>query len=221
MIGRIYHIVNKTTNCVVKVGSTIRSLEKRWSFYDKNFSNHFIRLVKELQSSELDWYDSENSNCPFLWHLAAAEHLEIARMKTFHSGPLSNKMSPLVQKFTGFDANEAAKIGGIIGGSKARDEKLGIHNPDFDRASAARRSGLQNVESGHLQSISSKGGLACGAMMQEKKLGIFSPDYDRVAAGRKYGKISGKIGGPKGMHIRWHVNRSLFSQNCKHCIEAV
>jgi hypothetical protein len=35
MIGRIYHVVDKTTGQVVKVGSTIRTLEKRWNFYDK------------------------------------------------------------------------------------------------------------------------------------------------------------------------------------------
>ena len=221
IIGSIYHVVNKTTNQVVKVGSTIRTLEKRWSFYDKNFSNHYLRLVKEIESSDLDWYDSENSDCPFLWHLYAAEHLEIVRAGTFNNGPLSNKISPLVQKYIGFDASEFAKAGGAAGGIKTRNEGLGIHSPNFDRVPGARKGGLKNVESGHLQSISSKGGLTCGAMMQEKKLGIFSPDYDRVAAGRKYGKISGKIGGPKGMHIRWHVNRSLVSQNCKHCIEAV
>ena len=217
IVGRIYHVVNKTTNKAVKVGSTVRTLEKRWSFYTDNFSNHFLRLVKEIQSNDFDWYDSENSNCPFLWHLAAAEHMEIVRMRTFNSGPLSNKISPLVQKYIGFDANEAAKIGGIAGGIKAREEKLGIHNPVFDRRAAARRGGLKNVESGHLQSISSKGGLACGSLMEKEKKGIFSPDYDRKAAGAIYGKISGKIGGPKGMHIRWHVNRRVTSPNCVHC----
>lgn len=90
----------------------------------------------------------------------------------------------------------------------------------LDYSAIASVGGQKSVESGHLQSISSKGGLACGAMMQEKKLGIFSPDYNRVAAGRKFGKISGKIGGPKGMHIRWHVNRGTTSSQCKHCTEA-
>jgi len=213
--------VDKTTNEVVKIGSTIRPLEKRWEFYDKKkFSNHFLRLAKEIISSEQDWYDSENSDCPFLWHLMASEHMEIVRMKTFNSGPLSNKLSPLVQKFVGFDANAFAKIGGKIGGTKQRDEKLGIHNPDFDHVPGARKGGLKNVESGHLKVISSKGGLACGALMQEQKKGIFSSDYDRIAAGRKYGRISGKIGGPKGMHTRWHVNRGIISSNCKHCAEA-
>jgi hypothetical protein len=217
IIGRVYHVVNKTTGSVVKVGSTIRTLEKRWLSYNENFSNHFLRLAKEIASSELDQYDSENSDCPFLWHLAAAEHMEITRAGTFSGGPLSNKMSPLLQKFVGFDASESARIGGTAGGLKTRDEKLGIHNPSFDKSIGARKGGLKNVESGHLQSISSKGGLACGALMEKEKKGIFSPNYDRVAAGAKYGKISGKIGGPKGMHTRWHVRRDLTSPSCKYC----
>jgi hypothetical protein len=90
----------------------------------------------------------------------------------------------------------------------------------LDYSAIASVGGLKNVESGHLQSISSKGGIACGALMEKEKKGIFSPEYDRVAAGRKFGKISGKIGGPKGMHIRWHVNRGVISSQCKHCTEA-
>lgn len=219
IIGRIYHVVNKTTSQIVKVGSTIRALEKRWSFYPKNYSNHFLRLVKEIVSSDLDWYDPKNSGCPFLWHLVAAEHLEAVRMETFNNGPLSNKISPLLQKYTGFDSSSFAKAGGEVGGIKTRDKKLGIHNPKFNKTVAARKGGLKSVESGHLQSVSSKGGLACGALMEKEKKGIFSPDYDRVAAGRKYGKISGKIGGPKGMHTRWHVNRGLVSNQCKYCTQ--
>jgi hypothetical protein len=216
--GRIYCVVDKATEQVVKVGSTIRTLEKRWSFYDKEkFSNHYLRLVKEIKSSEEDWYDPENSDCPFLWHLMAAEHLEIVKAKTFDSGSFSNRVSPLVQKFGGFDAIEAGKIGALIGGYASLDMLRGIHNPDFDHTPGARKGGLKNVESGHLQSISSKGGKACGALMEKEKKGIFSPNYDRVAAGRKYGKISGKIGGPKGMHTRWHVNRGIVSSQCKHC----
>lgn len=221
MIGRIYQVVDKTTGEIVKVGSTIRTLEKRWNFYDKEkFPNHFLALIKIIESSDLDWYDKEDAKCPFLWHLAASEHIEIARARTFNNSPLSNKQSPLVQKFVGFDANESAKVGGVAGGIKSRDKGLGIHNPNFDKAAAGRISGLGNVRSGHLKSISSKGGLACSALMEKEKKGIFSPDYDRVAAGRKYGKISGKIGGPKGMHTRWHVNRRLTSPNCAHCAKS-
>lgn len=218
IIGRVYHVVDKTTGEVVKVGSTIRTLEKRWTAYDKiKYSNHFLRLARTIESSDFDLYNSEDLRCPFHWHLVAAEHLEIFKMGTWRKSPLSNLLSPLVQKCRGFDKTGVVKAGGVLGGALSQKNKLGIHNPDFDRTSASRKGGLANVESGHLQSISSKGGLACGALMEKEKKGIFSPDYDRVAAGRKYGKISGKIGGPKGMHIRWHVNRGLISDSCRHC----
>jgi hypothetical protein len=220
IIGRIYHVVDKTTGDIVKVGSTIRSLKNRWDFYDKKkFSNHFLRLAKEITSSDFDWYDSENPYCPFLWHLMAAEHLEIVRMKTFSDSVFSNKVSPLVQKFSGFDGIEAGKIGALAGGYASRDMQKGIHNPDFDHVPGARKGGLKNVASGHLQSISSSGGKACGALMEKEKKGIFSPDYDRKAAGAKYGKISGKVGGPKGMHNRWHINQGKVNPRCDLCSE--
>jgi hypothetical protein len=179
----------------------------------KKFSDHFLRLVKEIESSEFDWYDPENSDCPFLWHLVAAEHMEIARMRTLNNGPLSNKLSPLVQKYIGFDANESAKIGGKLGGIKQRDEKLGIHKPDFDRISAARKGGLANVASGHLRSISSAGGKASGAIVGKR-----NAESGRMREVQKMGLgKGGKIGGPKGMHIRWHVNRGIVSPACIHC----
>ena len=185
MIGHIYHVVDKTTGEVVKVGSTVRALEVRWREYDKTkYSNHFLKLAKTIED------DSDD----FLWHLVASEHMEILRANTFRNGPLSNQFSPLDQKYFGL-TSEFGAVGG-------------------------RMAGRMMVESGHLRSISSKGGLACGALMEKEKKGIFSPDYDRVAAGRVYGKISGKIGGPKGMHTRWHISRGLTSQNCKYCTEA-
>jgi len=217
IIGRIYHVVNKVTGVVVKVGSTIRSLEKRWEFYSKNFSNHFLLLVKEIESSEEDWYDSDNSDCPFLWHLAAAEHLEICRMRTINSGPLSNKISPLVQKHSGFDANEASKAGGLIGGAITRDKKLGIHNPNFDRRAASRKGGLRNVESGHLKSISSKGGKVAGSLVGTRNR---ESGWMKKVQLMGLGK-GGKIGGPKGMHTRWHVNRGIVSNQCKYCVGTI
>jgi hypothetical protein len=220
MIGIIYHVIDKTTDKVIRVGSTIRSLKIRWSMYDKKkFSNHFLREAKRIESNLLNEYDKENPRCPFLWHLVAAEHVEMIRMNTYRTSPLANQLSPLQQKYIGFDAWENAKIGASIGGKASFEQKRGIHNPKFDKTGASRKGGIANVESGHLQFISSKGGLACGALMEKEKKGIFSPDYDRVAAGRKYGKISGKIGGPKGMHNRWHVNQNKPNPRCALCSE--
>jgi hypothetical protein len=223
IIGRIYHVVNKTTGAVVKVGSTIRTLEKRWACYDKNFSNHFLRLVKEIQSSDLDWYDSESSDCPFLWHLAAAEHMEIVRRGTFNNGPLSNKISPLVQKYVGFDANEFAKAGGVAAGAKTRDEKLGIHNPKFDRVNSGRKGGLANVVSGHLQRISSAGGKVSGLIQgrkhAENKTGICGRSYEKMLSDSKKSEKARVAGARLFLHTRWHVNRGVASPTCKHCLE--
>ena len=195
IIGRVYHVVDKTTGEVVKVGSTIRTLEKRWNFYDKEkFSNHFLRLVKEIKSSDLDWYDPDNSKCPFLWHLMASEHMEIVRAGTFNSGPLSNKLSPLVQKYNGFDANEAAKLGGVTGGFATWNKKTGIHSPDFDRAPTSRKVGLHNVKNGHLAAISSAGGKVSGLIQGRKN----------AESGRM--REVQKMGLGAGAHTNWHIN---------------
>lgn len=218
--GIVYHVVDKTTGEVVKVGSTIRSLEERWNEYDKNkFSNHFLRVVKTIESSESDCYSPNDAKCPFLWHLIAAEHMEITRMRTFCNGPLSNKLSPLVQKYSGFDANEWAKIGGRMGGEvggiKARNEKLGIFK---SHSEVSRKGGLSNVKSGHLRRISSAGGKASGPIQgrknAENKTGFCGRSFAKMS---EDGKKSGKIGGPKGMHVRWHVNRGIISPACKYC----
>src|ERR1700676_29846 len=194
MIGIIYHVVDKTSGEVIRVGSTIRALETRWSMYDKNkFSNHFLREVKRIESSTIDEYSKENPYCSFLWHLVSSEHMEMIRMNTYRTGPLANMLSPIQQKYVGFDGWGMAMRGGEI----SKQKKSGIHSMSVEARQAAGRKGgrivgQKNVESGHLKSISSKGGLACGALMEKEKKGIFSPNYDRVAAGRKYGKISGK-----------------------------
>ena len=216
IIGRIYHVVDKTTGEVVKVGSTIRTLEKRWNFYDKEkFSNHFLRLVKEIESSDLDWYSPDDSKCPFLWHLAASEHMEIVRIGTFNNGRLSNKLSPLIQKYIGFDANEAAKFGGAMGGIVTRDKKVGIHNPDFDHGVTGRINGLANVRSGHLRRISSSGGKVSGAIQGQKN----------AESGRM--REVQKMGLGIGAHTNWHVNGAYsktgnwispkINPNCKFC----
>lgn len=216
MIGRIYHVVDRATNQTVKVGSTIRTLEERWKTYDKEkFSNHYLELVKEIQNNDFDYYDPNDANCPFLWHLLASEHLEMIKCGTYQNGPLSNKLSPLVQKYIGFDAVEASKLGGRIGGLLSRDTKIGIHSPNFNRSSTGRKSGLKNVKSGHLKSISSLGGKASGPISGKRNAESgWMLKVQKMGLGK-----GGKIGGPKGMHTRWHVNRNVVSPNCKYCSE--
>jgi hypothetical protein len=105
IVGRIYDIVDKTTGEIVKVGSTIRSLKKRFSYpdYRTKYVNHFIREFKTIQSSDADWYEQGNPFCPFLWHLVASEHIRMLEAGTYRKDRFSNKWSPLNQKYHGFD----------------------------------------------------------------------------------------------------------------------
>jgi hypothetical protein len=214
MIGIIYHVVDKNTNNVIKVGSTTKTLEKRWWTYDKKrYPNHFLREVKRIESSELDLYDKNNPLCPFLWHLVAAEHMEMVRQNTFRIGSISNHISPLQQKAIGFDAWENAKIGGYASGPLSVQNKTGINNPSFDRVTNGRKGGLSNVKSGHLQRISAAGGRASGVVQGRK-----NAESGRMREVQKLGLgLGGKIGGPKGMHTRWHVRRGIVSPACSLC----
>lgn len=214
MTGYVYHVMDKMNGEVVKVGSTTRPVEERWKEYNKTrYFNHFILEVRVLESSELDWYEPGNSDSPFLWHLIAIEHIEMLKQGTFRKGNLSNKISPLVQKSVGFDGLKMASIGGKIAGKLSVENKTGIHSPSFDRKANGYLGGIKNVESGHLQRISSAGGKASGAIQGRK-----NAESGRMREVQKMGLgLGGKIGGPKGMHTRWHVRRGIVSPTCKLC----
>lgn len=222
IVGRIYHVVDRTTGEVVKVGSTIRSLRARFnhSDYKTKYKNHFLSDVKILVSNDLDPYNPEDPYCPFLWHLVASEHLEMIRANTFRNHNLSNKQSPLDQKLFGFfGARDLSVLGGKIGGRK-------------------------NVLSGHLKSISSKGGQAAGLIngrlngliLARLKKGVCDP---KIASkgGQLGGPVSGRIAVSTGQlaslrtpqhqsaaarvsnHIRWHINRNTVNPKCSLCNE--
>ena len=174
IIGKIYHVVDNTTNEVIKVGSTIRRVEQRFNQtdYKKRYTNHRIVEVKRIESTDLDWYDSKDAYCPFLWHLVASEHIEMLRAGTYRSNALSNLLSPLLQKYySKFGLSEFSSIGGTRGGQS-------------------------NVFSGHLRSISSKGGKSGnpsvkrrnGLNLMKQKRGVFAPGI---------ASLGGKMGGPK------------------------
>lgn len=193
--GRIYHVVDKTTGEVVKIGSTLKSLAKRFnkSDYQRTHRNHFLREIKQIGSSDLDWYEKGNPYCPFLWHLFASEHMEMVKMGTYRNSQLSNWVSPLMQKFYGFDSS--------VGSSKA---------------------GKKNIETGHLEKIRNRrtpeskrkqglwlgenygsiGGKIASANAIKNKTGLFarSPEQiskDAALGGRVGGKIVGPIWGRK------------------------
>ena len=220
--GRIYHVVDKSTNKVIKVGSTTRLLSQRFrqSDYKNKYTNHFLAEVKTFKSSDLDWYDPKDSSCPFLWHLVCAEHIEMLKMDTYRKGPLSNFFSPIDQKvFSKFGLSELSSLGGKIGGRT-------------------------NVNSGHLKSISSKGGSA-GGPSNGKKNGLVLAQQGRGICAAGMASKGGKVGGPKAgriavdsgqlnslrtfehqskasqssNHIRWHLNRNIINPSCRLCKE--
>ena len=225
VVGKIYRVVDKATNKIVKIGSTTRTIQQRFgqSDYKRKYKNHFVEEVKTISSSELDWYDPNDSYCPFLWHLAASEHLEMLSARTFRTSDLSNLFSPLDQKFFNrFGSHHLSSLGGQIGGRT-------------------------HVSSGHLKSISSKGGLSSGpsngrvngtALFKAKK-GLFKYPSIAVRGGKAGGRVSGRIAVESGQlaslrttehqskasksanHNRWHLNRNIVNPNCSLCNEAL
>lgn len=222
VVGRIYHVVDKTNGEVVKVGSTIVSLRRRFQSHDykKRYTNHFLSLVKEIRSSQLDWYEKNNRHCPFLWHLVASEHLEMLAANTFKITYLSNQISPLDQKFSGFYGSSGGAIGGrIVGGSKEgreRMSRLGKSITPEERVRRARVAGLMCAASGHIQRLQKQflgvGGLVGGKRNAE------SGHCARIAY--LGGLAGGKTGSAKTNHIRWHERRNKFDINCSHCKES-
>jgi hypothetical protein len=218
--GRIYHIVDKLTGRAIKVGSTTRRIEQRFgqSDYRKKYTHHKIVEVKQIQSTDLDWYDPKDAYCPFLWHLVASEHIEMLRVGSYRSTPLSNMISPLLQKYRSkFGLSEFSSQGG-------------------------RKGGRSNVVSGHLRSISSKGGKSGdgvakrrnGLDLLKQKRGVFAPGIASLGGligGPKAGRIaveSGQlarlrtsehqsIASKTANHNRWHVKRNIKNPECKLC----
>lgn len=220
IIGRIYHVVDKTTGEVVKVGSTIQTLAKRFGTgYKRKHSNHFLREVRIIQSGDFDWYKKGDSYCPFLWHLVTAEHIEMLAMDTFRKGPLSNQESPLDQKFRGFDGSEYGRIGALATSRETR-VRGGI------------TTGQRNAASGYMSKLGKnplyrethvQNGRIAGRKRVES--GFFSSEHQS-----KVGRISGKISGRKnaesghcariaglGGHTRWHVKKGVISKSCGLC----
>lgn len=235
--GRIYHVVDKTTGDVVKVGSTIRSLYDRFNQpdYKKKYINHFLKEIRKIESSEIDWYEKKNPLCPFMWHLVAAEHIEMLKMGTYRNGPFSNKVSPLDQKSRGLDGVIGGSLGGLIGGRirvesgffslehQSKVGKLGgqisgrraADSGQLDRIRTHEGSvkggtiaGRKNAESGHMSRVGHEQGL-----IQGKK----NVENGHLARIRDLSLEPHKEGSRKYLHTRWHINRGLVSSICKFC----
>lgn len=229
MIGLVYHVVDKTTGKVVKVGSTINTLKRRWVYYNKEkFNNHFLKEIKRLVSDDLDWYEKGNPHCPFLWHLIASEHLEILHQGTWRRGKLSNQVSPLDQKYFGFlDAHLSTARFGAMNQSIADKARGGYTQGPIQ--------GPQNVKSGLWARVVSLGGIASGKSKSEakqkanakngKRFGKWSVESGHLADLRtpehqsKAGRLGGTKGGPAANHLRWHVNRNIVNPKCLLCRE--
>ena len=213
--------MDKTTGEIVKVGSTIRALKVRFREYDREkYANYFLREAKVIKSTESDWYRKGYYDCPFLWHLIAAEHVEMLKMGTFRKGPLSNYISPLVQKSHGLDGSIGGVVGGsLVGGSeegRARMSILGKSITYEERVRRARVSGLMAVVSGQVFKMQ-KVGLGKGGLIGGRK-NAESGHCARIA--HLGGLAGGKKGSAKTNHIRWHVNRNVIDLKCSMCVEA-
>lgn len=241
IVGRIYHVVDKATGEVVKVGSTICMLSKRWRMYDKNkYSNHFLQEARVLQSSDLDWYEPKNPYCPFAWHLVAAEHIEIEKMKTFRNSRLSNQQSPLDQKYFGFDSQIGGSVGGLISGKKAFENKTGIHAPGVARLGALAQSkfskslgGKKSAENLTPEQRSQRSSKSC---TRRNEIYGNPATFDSCSKGGKIGGKSNvqsgrlayarsfytteqaKKNGLSTSHKRWHLNRGQMSLSCALCV---
>jgi hypothetical protein len=168
--------------------------------------------------------------------------MEILRVQSYRKGPLSNQISPLDQKYFGFEAREFSKLG-----SANRSEE--------DKIKAGKIAGRIRVESGfftteHQSKAGKKGGLIGGKIAVEtgqieKARDNIDKEKQRKAAG-----IAGIINGRKAVesgklaslrtkehqqkafeaamlkdpdhqrragHVRWHVNRGIVSPTCSFC----
>lgn len=236
IVGRIYHVVDKTTNEVVKVGSTIQTLVKRWCCYNKKkYSNHFLKEVRIIESSELDWYEPKNPFCPFVWHLVAAEHMEILNRGTLKLNKLSNQRSPLDQKFFGLDGFVSGKvggrIGGIISGRNSKDNKLGFFAPGMNVKGGQIQGPIQGAKNAAIPGRMASMGRIGGRKTLEGKKGIFAPENlglggrTNAQSGHlaRIASSGGKIGGKKSVanmnHKHWHVRRGIKNTTCVLCRE--
>jgi hypothetical protein len=107
---------------------------------------------------------------------------------------------------------------GKVSGRLAVINKTGIHSSEYGDVCRenSKRSGLKNVESGHLQNISSAGGKVAGVLVGKRNVesGYMSE------LGKKFGGLNKEehvVGSKRYLHIRWHINRNVINPSCQYC----
>ena len=151
------------------------------------------------------------------------------------------------QKFREINKGEGNPFFGKKHGDGFRVKRLGHTTSEESRAKMSKaRLGKPNLKTrGHknYQNATSEQLSGWAKIAQEKQVGIFAPGFDRTkglrAARAKLSPeeavsratkashsippeqrvLNGKLGALKGAHIRYHVNRGIKSESCKHCTE--
>jgi hypothetical protein len=175
------------------------------------YKNHFLKEVHVIHSSEFDWFEKGNPDSPFLWHLIAAEHMEMLRAGTFRRGPFSNQQSPLDQKFCGFDGVEFSILGGFVQGKKnVQSGHWATLQTREHKVMAAKVAGAKARDTGQINSIKTYASSALGAKNQKIE--------DKARGGSTQGNRNVKNGHLERIrHIKNHVKRNVVFPLCRFC----
>jgi hypothetical protein len=139
------------------------------------------------------------------------------------AGRLTQKLHPEIMRANGLKAVEsgqllaAAKKGGLIQGPI--NGRLNVENGHLDRirklpqAKEAQKRNVLLALAGCTMESRMRGGKVGGKIGGRKAVEIGHIfKIQKACLG-----MGGKIGGPKGMHRRWHVNRGIVKEGCKLC----
>lgn len=105
-------------------------------------------------------------------------------------------------------SSKGGKISGRNRVASGQWERIRALFTPEDRSKVSRITGRRNAETGHLQRIAASGGLISG------RRNVESGEFDRI----RRSDLGGRVGGPIGMHNRWHVNRDIVKEGCELCI---
>ena len=133
--------------------------------------------------------------------------------------------------------------GGKIQGVRSRDAKTGIHSIPPDSPEHKENSWKGGITQGNIQGVKNRDSgqiEQMSALPQSVKARLtWATSEENKEACRKMGSLQGikvdwarvktkqscqkgaEIGGPRGRHVRWHVNRHVFNMSCDLCLEAI